>query len=107
MRSDRVRRFLRARFGPDVTDLQRIKHGEWSETFSFIFDGAAYVVRFSRLDEDFLKDQVASGYRSPSLPIPCTVELGTAFDDLYYCISERAFGGFVDVLDADGMLRAM
>jgi len=76
-----------------------IAHGEWSRAFSFAVDsGAEYVVRFSALDEDFRKDQLAARYVTPALPIPRILELGQAFDG-FYAISERARGTFIDALD--------
>jgi hygromycin-B 4-O-kinase len=104
---EQVAAFLRERgwrVGPTISP---IAHGEWSRAFSFVVeDGAEYVVRFSMLDEDFRKDQVAARYATPALPIPRVLELGQVFDG-FYAISERARGAFIDALDARQLRRAL
>src|SRR5947208_3896037 len=85
--------FLRAHLGDGIETVERISHGQWSRAFSF-HDRARerdFIVRFSQLDEDFLKDQRAMGYASTNLPVPRILEIGEAFGG-FYAISERAFG---------------
>jgi hygromycin-B 4-O-kinase len=103
-----VAAFLRDRRWRGASAISPIVHGEWSRAFSFAVDGhaAEYVVRFSTLDEDFRKDQLAARFAGPRLPIPRMLELGKAFDG-FYSISERARGAFIDALDAKQMRRAL
>ncbi len=89
--------FLVGRFGTDVRDVTAIGHGEWSKAFAFRH-GGDYVVRFGVFLEDFEKDRLAARYRSPALPIPYVTEIGEALGG-YYAISERAFGGYIDLID--------
>jgi hygromycin-B 4-O-kinase len=99
--------FLRERGWRVGSTISPIVHGEWSHAFSFaVDDDAEYVVRFSALDEDFRKDQLAARYATPALPIPRILELGQAFDG-FYAISERARGTFVDALDVQQLQRAL
>ena len=51
----------------DPATVQRIGHGEWSRAFYFRSPDANFVVRFSALDEDFLKDQRAMRFASSPL----------------------------------------
>jgi hypothetical protein len=107
MGPEEVAAFLRARSWCLASKIAPIAHGEWSRAFSFaVDDGGEYVVRFSELDEDFRKDQVAARYATPALPIPRILELGQAFDG-FYAIAERAYGTFVDALDAQQLRRSL
>jgi hygromycin-B 4-O-kinase len=94
--------FLEARFGGAVQDLSGIGHGEWSQAYAFRRDGADYVVRFSALEEDFRKDQLAVRYAVANLPIPPIAEIGEAFGG-FYAIAERATGAYLDDLDESRM----
>ncbi len=90
--------FLVDHFGRDIGDVTPIGHGEWSRAYAFRRDGAGYIVRFSALDEDFRKDQLAVGYSSRDLPVPAVVEIGETGGG-FFAVSERASGGFLDDLD--------
>src|SRR6266851_5209721 len=96
---DRVADFLSLRLDAPIDDVERVGYGEWSKAFNFRNDTARYVVRFSALDEDFLKDQRAERCAAGSLPIPRIVDMGEAFGG-YFAISERATGDYLDALDA-------
>jgi hygromycin-B 4-O-kinase len=101
--------FLVARFGPGVSEVSPIGHGEWSRAYAFRRGGTEYIVRFSALDEDFRKDRIAARYSSRALPIPAVVEIGETGGG-FFAISEHAPGGFLDDLDEDrmrGMLPAL
>src|SRR4051794_26113519 len=97
--------FLVARFGRGVSEVSPVGQGAWSRAYGFRRDGAAYIVRFSSLDEDFCKDQISARYSSHDLPIPAVVEIGETHGG-FYAISERASGGFLDDLD-EGQMRRM
>jgi hygromycin-B 4-O-kinase len=94
--------FLGARFGGAASAVAAIGEGEWSRAYRFERAGNPYVIRFSATDEDFAKDRVAARYASRDLPIPRVVEMGEAFGG-FYAISERAPGGYLDVLDGAQM----
>ena len=100
-----VAAFLAARFGHDISEVSPIGQGAWSRAYAFRRDGAEYIVRFSALDEDFHKDQIAARYGSRDLPIPAVVEIGET-NGGFFAISERASGGFLDDLD-EGNMRGM
>jgi hygromycin-B 4-O-kinase len=103
---ERVTAFLQGRGWRPGSTISPIAHGEWSHAFSFATGGTAYIIRFSTLDEDFRKDQLAARFTAPALPIPRMLEVGQAFDG-FYAISERAVGRFLDVLDAEQMGRTL
>ncbi len=95
--------------GPVPTAGQRgpVAYGRAGRHSSALRHGPnEYVVRFSPLEEDFRKDQLAAAFAEPRLPIPRLVDLGDAFDG-YYTIAERAWGTYLDSLDTDGMRRAL
>src|SRR6188474_537074 len=80
--TDEAQAFLLGRFGAAVTDVEPIGGGAWSKAYAFRRDGGHYT--------------------SAALPIPVVTEIGEALGG-FYAISERAFGGFIDHLDGDGM----
>ena len=97
-----VREFVAARLQGPVTDVARIGRGEWSQAFSLRCGDADYIARFSAVEEDFAKDRLAAAFAGPDLPIPPIIAMGRAFDG-FYAISRRAFGEFIDDLDAPRM----
>ena len=98
--------FLTERFGDDVRAISRLTKGLWSKAYAFRRGTGEYVARFSALEEDFRKDQVVARYRSHALPIPRVLEIGEAFGG-FYCLSERAPGGHIDVVDEAAMRRLL
>jgi len=98
--------FLGDVLGGPVGDVTRIPHGEWSRAFNFRWRDGGYVARFSAVDADFRKDQVASAYASAKLPTPRVLAVGTAFGG-FYAVSERAPGSFLDEIDGEGMRRLL
>ena len=99
-----VTAFLRRVLGEPITGVAPIRHGEWSRAFSFRHGDADYVIRFSAVEADFLKDQRIAGLRSAGFRVPRIVAVGAAqaFGG-FYAISERAPGGYLDELDAAGI----
>jgi len=100
-----VEAFLAARFRREVSEVSPIGEGAWSRAYAFRSGSAEYIVRFSALDEDFRKDQIAAGYSSRDLPIPAIVDIGE-INGGFFAISERAAGGFLDDLN-EGEMRRM
>jgi hygromycin-B 4-O-kinase len=101
-----VSAWLRDHYGSPVADLTEIVGGEWSRAYSFRHDRMDYVARFSRLEEDFRKDELAYTLASSHIAIPRVVEIGAAFDG-FYAISERAFGESLDALAEPAMRRVL
>jgi hygromycin-B 4-O-kinase len=101
-----VAAFLVDRFGDEVGAVSRLAEGVWSKAYAFGLGAAEYVVRFSALEEDFRKDQLAARYSAPDLPIPRVLEIGEAFDGIY-CLSERAPGGHIDTVGGEEMRRLL
>ena len=100
-----VTEFLATRFD-DVSSVAPLGAGEWSQAFSFRADARRLVVRFGAHLEDYRKDEVATRYAGPNLPIPEVIETGEAFD-AYYAISEWLPGKPLDHLDAAGLEAAL
>ncbi|MCW3100454.1 MAG: phosphotransferase [Chthonomonadaceae bacterium] len=99
-----IEAFLNAHFRGDVCDLAPIGKGDWSQAFSFQHEDGVLVARFGEYGEDYAKDQYASQFSHPDLPIPRVLEIGQALGR-HFCISERAYGSMLESLDADGMRR--
>ena len=97
--------FLRHRF-PNATEVNAVGHGEWSAAFTFRAAGRDLVVRFGTHLDDFERDRWAAQFSSPSLPVPVVLEIGSALGQ-HFCISERAFGRYLDDLDGAELVRAL
>jgi hygromycin-B 4-O-kinase len=91
-------RFLAERYGPSAERVAELGGGDWSRAFSFRLDARDLVARFGRHLEDFIKDQKAMAFARPELPVPAVLEVGEALG-LFYAISERHFGAFLETLD--------
>ena len=95
-------RFIAERYGLSAAaGVAELGGGDWSRAFSFCLDGRELVVRFGRHQEDFIKDQKAMAFARPELPIPTVLDVGEA-PGVFYAVSERHFGVFLDTLDERG-----
>lgn len=94
--------FLVERFGLGVSDVTPLAGGEWSQAFGYRLGTADLVVRFSAMQDAFRKDQIASRYAAPALPIPAVEEVGETPAG-FYAISERRFGDVLETVDAAQM----
>jgi hygromycin-B 4-O-kinase len=103
--AEQVATFLAERLGSPIQHVERIERGEWSRAFFFSHGGREYVVRFGAHLEDFAKDRLAAGFRSPRLPVPAVLEIGEAFGG-YFAISERLFGVYIDDV-GEAQMRAL
>ena len=92
-------RFLAGRYGAGVEAVAELGAGDWSRAFSFRLDGRDLVARFGRHVEDFLKDRKAMGFARPGLPVPAVLDVGESAPGLFYAISERRFGVFLEAID--------
>jgi hygromycin-B 4-O-kinase len=99
-------RFIRRRYGTRAGALTSLRGGEWSRAYASTLDGRDVVVRFGAHGEDFAKDRHMAAHCSEQLPIPAVLDIGEAPGG-YFAVSERAYGDFLDELDADGMRAAL
>ncbi len=105
LESDAVEAFLLDRFGPSVRNVAPLTGGEWSQAFAYRVEDQDLVVRFSALEGAFRKDEIASRYASPALPIPAILEIGEAPAG-FFAISERRFGEVLETVD-EARMRAL
>jgi hygromycin-B 4-O-kinase len=102
-----VSRFIAERYGQSAAaSVAALGGGDWSRAFSFSADNREMVVRFGRYQEDFLKDRQAMAFAGPELPIPKVLEIGEALG-LFYVVSERHHGAFLESLDLEGWRRLL
>ena len=83
--------FLASYLDTEPSEVALIGEGAWSRCFGFRRGDAELVIRFGNYIDDFRKDQLASAYATPGLPIPEVLDVGQAFD-CYFAISRRAHG---------------
>ena len=86
-----ARAFLASYLDTEPSEVALIGEGAWSRCFSFRRGDDELAIRFGNYLDDFRKDQLASAYAAPDLPIPQVLDVGQAFDG-YYAISTRAHG---------------
>ena len=86
-----ARAFLASYLDTEPSEVALIGEGAWSRCFGFRRDDEELVIRFGNYVDDFRKDQLASAYATPDLPIPEVLAVGQAFDG-YFAISRRAHG---------------
>jgi aminoglycoside phosphotransferase (APT) family kinase protein len=98
--ADDVIAFLTQRYGT-VSEVVRLKGGDWSSAFSFRLGTTCLVARFGQYPEDFEKDRAAMDFAGPDLPVPEVLEIGEALGGAYV-ISEQHKGVFLESLDLDG-----
>src|SRR3954451_8362405 len=90
-----VRQFLLRHLGDSIQSVDLLGQGEWSRAYSFKHLDEDLVVRFSRWEDDFLKDRRSRRYVSPRLHIPRVARIGVTPGG-FYAISERVFGSSFD-----------
>lgn len=100
-----VSRFLRDRYG-SVDGVHPLEGGAWSTAFGFTAGTRALVARFGDHIEDYEKDQMASAWARPQLPVPPVHEVGEAFGGVF-AVSERVTGDHLDALPPERMSRAI
>jgi hygromycin-B 4-O-kinase len=101
-----ARTFLAERFGPDVSAVELVGAGAWSQAFGFRRGGEELVVRFGRHQDDFEKDRRAHAYAGPDLPVPAVLAIGEVFDG-YYAVSTRVRGAVLEQLEPDAWRAAV
>ena len=93
-------RFLVGIYGANVEMEEPIAQGEWSRAFAFRLGDRHLIARFNPEREAFDLDVFAERFRSATIPIPAIVTVGEGPDG-YFAVSERAFGDFLEELDAE------
>lgn len=96
--------FLQKSHHQEISNIASASGGDWSQAFFYEVGGQSKVIRFSKTDEDFLKDRFAYRYNSPALPIPKIEEIGQVSDG-FYAISQKIEGEMVDNLTGEQMAR--
>lgn len=94
-----ARAFLINRFGVAGDTVEYVGEGAWSRCYGFTHNGSELVVRFGRHCEDFERDRFAAHFAARDLPIPQVVEVDEALGG-WYCVSTRAHGKPIELLDA-------
>ena len=96
--------FLVAHHGA-IDELERIATGYWSSAFAYGAAGDDLVVRFGHNRDWYEVDRAAHANNSDALPVPRVRDIGEAFDGLFFAISERSSGVFLeDVTDASAVV---
>lgn len=99
-----VQEFLQNRTEEKIDGVTPVGYGEWSQAFFYKEKDIQKVIRFSDIDEDFLRDQFAFRYSSQILPIPEIEEIGKAFNG-FFAISKKVDGEMIDTLGSEEMQR--
>lgn len=92
--------------GLEVQTVHVLRPGAWSAAFGFSHLSDEYVVRFSYHRDDFERDAYASRFASESLPVPKVPHRGN-LGDIYYAVSGRVRGGFIDDLSGENYRRTL
>lgn len=102
--------FLFERYDGRAANLELVGEGAWSRCYGFVVDGQELVVRFGRQLADFTKDQRASDFAGPGLPVPRCLDVGpltTTDGREFFAISQRCRGVFLEHLDEAGWSAAL
>lgn len=97
-----VQEFLQNRTDKDINGVTPVGNGEWSQAFFYKENDIQKVIRFSDIDDDFMRDQFAYSYSSQKLPIPEIEEIGKASRG-YFAISRYVEGEMIDTLGPEKM----
>ena len=103
---DVLQTFLSSHLRAEISQVEPVKHGAWSQTFFFHARGQKKVIRFSAYPEDFQKDAFAARFSSPALPIPQIEEIGEGLG-LFFAISNYVNGRMIDYFSAAEMQAAV
>ena len=93
---DEAQAFLDRYHGFAVAGLEQLSGGVWSAGFGYRAGGDELVARFGRDRGWFENDRRMETFASADLPIPHVRDVGVAMDGMYFAISERAYGRFLE-----------
>ncbi len=99
--NDQVQKFLLEELDWEISSLQLLAGGGWSQAYSFIADNKKYVVRVGKSRETYDKDQFVSKLND-DIPTPTIYEIGS-FGDNFYAISEFSPGRPLEEVDESGI----
>ncbi len=99
--------FLRKELNIEANNIEEIKYGSTTNTFTFVHKEKEYVVRFSKNYENLYKDKLAYEDFSEYFSIPEVTNLGRYSKKVYYAISERVLGRVLYDLDKDEYSTAL
>ncbi|MGD9152276.1 MAG: hypothetical protein PVG30_01280 [Gammaproteobacteria bacterium] len=71
-----LEQFLSKQMGEQITNLQRLSDGLFSQAYSFTADEKEYVVRLNKHEKDFKKDIYAYQNFGDKLLIPKIIKYG-------------------------------
>jgi aminoglycoside phosphotransferase (APT) family kinase protein len=101
-----VRDFLGELLGVRIVRVRRVAYGNWSTAYYASTLGNEYVLRLSRIREDFDKDAYAGSFRHAHIPVPKTHLIGE-IPYGYFAVSERMRGRYLDSLTGDELTQAL
>lgn len=99
---DQAQSILCDSLGLNAREIEQIRPGAWSTAFGFRTRDGDFVLRFAKQADDFARDAYAHQFSSPHLPIPSVTRRGST-GDVFFAISERMPGDFLDDLDGAGL----
>jgi len=97
---------LQEKYGQRVAEVKPLAAGGWSQAYSFVHDEITYVIRWSRVADNFERDAFARRYARDGLPIPSIVALGQA-DESFYAIAPFVTGNFLETLASTELERTL
>lgn len=86
--------------------IESFSGGAWSHAFGLDIGGNRYVLRFSKIADDFRRDEIAARFAGPNLPIPRVHGIGE-WEHGWWCISKRVPGRHLDTLSSDELLATL
>ncbi len=99
--------FLAGRF-TEVDAIELLKGGSWSTAFGFRSGGQRFVLRLGVHPDDYRRDQLASRWAGPRLPIPKVLTVEPLPESTgWIAISERHDGNAIDGLPQGSMSVAL
>jgi len=93
---DEAESFLERYHGFALDAIEELSGGAWSAAFGYRAGDDELVARFGRERSWFENDRRLHAFASEDLPIPRVRDVGDAMDGMFFAISERAFGRFLE-----------
>jgi len=87
-----LEKFLSQQMDAEITSLQKLSSGMFSQAYSFVVDKKEYVLRLNKHKKDFAKDIYAFENFGDQLPIPKILKHGKYDDEFYFAITSKCKG---------------